>query len=190
MAKIKCFLLDDQINSIERLKSLLHQTNQVEIIGELCDPEKAIGLILKQKPELVFIDVEMPRMSGFEVVQEVRNKLFFPKFIFVTAYDQYAIKAIRAGAFDFILKPIDIDDLKDGLNRFSESQKKFHIPHGCSLTDREKEVLELVTEGKTSKEIGVILNLSRHTVDSHRRNILEKTNVKSFQELIRCAHKV
>ncbi len=188
MGKIKCFLLDDQINSIERLKSLLYQTNQVEIIGELCDPEKAIALILKQKPELVFIDVEMPRMSGFEVVQEIRNNLFFPKFIFVTGYDQYAIKAIRAGAFDYILKPIDIDDLKDALERFTESQKKFHIPHACCLTDREKEVVELVIEGKTSKEIGELLNLSKHTIDSHRRNILEKTNVKSFQELILCSH--
>ncbi len=184
MAKINCFLLDDQINSIERLTSLLHQTNQVEIIGDLCDPEKAVAQILKLKPELVFIDVEMPRMSGFEVVQEIRNKLFFPKFIFVTAYDQYAIKAIRAGAFDYILKPIDIDDLKDALKRFKESQKKFHIPEHCCLSEREKEVVELVLEGKTSKAIGDILNLSRHTVDSHRRNVLEKTNVKSFHELI------
>ncbi len=183
MAKIKCFLLDDQINSIERLTSLLHQTNKVEIIGELCDPEKAIGLILKQKPELVFIDVEMPRMSGFEVVQEIRNKLFFPKFIFVTAYDQYAIKAIRTGAFDYILKPIDIDDLKDALNRFSESQKKFHIPHGCCLTDREKQVVELVTEGKTSKEIGELLHLSKHTIDTHRRKIIEKLKINSISEL-------
>lgn len=190
MAKINCFLLDDQIGSIERLTSLLYQTNQVEIIGELCDPEKAIDLILKLKPELVFIDVEMPRMSGFEVVQEIRNKLFFPKFIFVTAYDQYAIKAIRAGAFDYILKPIDVDDLKDALKRLKDCQKKFHIPQGCCLTDREKEVVELVIEGKTSKEIGKLLNLSRHTVDSHRRNILEKTNVKSFQELILCSHNV
>lgn len=183
MAKIKCFLLDDQINSIERLKSLLYQTNQVEIIGELCDPVKAIDLILKQKPELVFIDVEMPRMSGFEVVQEIHNNLFFPKFIFVTAYDQYAIKAIRAGAFDYILKPIDIDDLKEALNRFLESQKKFHIPQGCCLTDREKEVVELVTEGKTSKEIGVILHLSKHTIDTHRRKIIEKLKINSISEL-------
>lgn len=183
MAKIKCFLLDDQINSIERLKSLLYQTNQVEIIGELCDPEKAIDLILKQKPELVFIDVEMPRMSGFEVVQEIRKNLFFPKFIFVTAYDQYAIKAIRAGAFDYILKPIDIDDLKEALVRFKECQKKFHIPQGCCLTEREKEIVELITLGKTSRMIAEELHLSKHTVDTHRRRILEKLSVSSFAEI-------
>jgi DNA-binding NarL/FixJ family response regulator len=187
MSKIKCFLLDDQINSIERLKSLLYQTNQVEVIGELCDPEKAIDLILQQKPELVFIDVEMPRMSGFDVVRDIRKNLFFPKFIFVTAFDQYAIKAIRAGAFDYILKPIDVDDLRDALSRFQGAKKKYHIPNVCCLSDREKEVIELVLDGKTSKEIGEILNLSKHTIDSHRRNILEKTNVKSFQDLIRVA---
>lgn len=183
MAKINCFLLDDQIGSIERLTSLLYQTNQVEIIGELCDPGKAIDLILKLKPELVFIDVEMPRMSGFEVVQEIRNKLFFPKFIFVTAYKQYAIKAIRAGAFDYILKPIDIDDLKDALKRFHESQKKFHIPEHCCLTQREKEVIELVAQGKTSKDIAKELHLSKHTIDTHRRRILEKLGVTSFAEI-------
>ncbi|MDE5422428.1 response regulator transcription factor [Ancylomarina sp. DW003] len=183
MEKIKCFLLDDQINSVERLKSLLNQTNQVEIIGELCDPEKAIDLILKLKPELIFIDVEMPRMSGFEVVQEIRNKLFFPKFIFVTGYDQYAIKAIRAGAFDYIIKPIDIDELKEALKRFQETKKKFHLPKGCCLTDREKQVVELVTEGKTSKEIGKELHLSKHTIDTHRRRIIEKLNINSILDL-------
>ena len=189
MSKIKCFLLDDQINSIERLKSLLYQTDQVEVIGELCDPEKAIGIILQQKPELVFIDVEMPRLSGFDVVQEIRKNLFFPKFIFVTAYDQYAIKAIRAGAFDYILKPIDVDDLRDTLKRFQESQEKCHLPDDCCLSDREREVLDLVLEGRTSKEIGCQLNLSRHTIDSHRRNILEKANVNSFHELLRISVK-
>jgi len=183
MDKIKCFLLDDQINSIERLKNLLHQTNRVEITGELCDPEKAIDQILQLKPELVFIDVEMPRMSGFEVIREIRNNLFFPKFIIVTAYDQYAIKAIRASAFDYILKPIDIDDLKEALERFTTARKKFHIPESCCLTNREKEVVELVTKGNTSKEIGEKLHLSKHTVDTHRRKILEKLNIHSISEL-------
>ena len=174
MERIKCILVDDQINSVERLKSILHQINMVDVIGEICDPGKAIDLILKQKPELVFVDVEMPRMSGFDVVREIRKNLFFPKFIFVTAYDQYAIKAIRSGAFDYILKPIDIDELKDALQRFLKTQKKFYLPEDCCLTPREREILELVFEGKTSREIGEILYLSKHTVDTHRRRILKK----------------
>jgi DNA-binding NarL/FixJ family response regulator len=183
MTPINCYLLDDQIHSVERLKSLLQLNKHVNIAGELCDPEKAIGQILQVKPDIVFVDVEMPRLSGFQVVEEIRNKLFFPKFIFVTAYDQYAIKAIRAGAFDYILKPIDVDDLNDALERFLESRKHFSLPKGCCLTQREKEVVELVTRGKTSKEIGELLHLSKHTVDTHRRKVLEKLNIDSITEL-------
>ncbi|MBL4561640.1 MAG: response regulator transcription factor [Labilibaculum sp.] len=183
MGKIKCFLLGAQINSIERLKFILHLTDQVEIVGEICDPGKAIDLIVKQKTELVFIDVEMPRMSGFEVVREIRKNLFFPKFIFITACNQYAIKAIRVGIFDYILKPINIDELKDALFRFQESRKKFHLPQGCCLSNREKEVIELATQGKTSKEIGKELHLSKHTIDTHRRRIIEKLNISSIAEL-------
>jgi len=183
MSQINCYLLDDQINSVERIKSLLQLNKSVNIIGELCDPEKAIGEILQLKPQIVFIDVEMPRMSGFQVVEEIRNNLFFPKFIFVTAYDQYAIKAIRAGAFDYILKPIDVDDLRNALNRFVTTQKTFHLPENCCLTMREKEVVELVCEGKTSKEIGKKLHLSKHTIDTHRRKILDKLNINSFSDL-------
>jgi DNA-binding NarL/FixJ family response regulator len=183
MGKIKCFLLDDQINSVERLKSILYLTGQVEIVGEICDPNKAIDLILKQKPELIFIDVELPRISGFDVVNEIRKNLFFPKFIFITAYNQYAIKAIRIGAFDYILKPIDIDELNDALLRFHETQKKFHLPQGCCLTEREKEVIELVTQGKTSKEFGEQLHLSKHTIDTHRRRIIEKLNINSISDI-------
>jgi DNA-binding NarL/FixJ family response regulator len=183
MDKIKCFLLDDQINAIERLKSILYLMDHVEIIGEICDSEKSINQILKLKPDIVFVDVEMPRMSGFQVVEEIRKKLFFPKFIFVTAYNQYAIKAIRANVFDYILKPIDVDELKEALQRFQESQKKYYLPEGCCLTEREKEVIELVTQGKTSKEIGAQLHLSKHTIDTHRRRILEKLNINSISDL-------
>jgi DNA-binding NarL/FixJ family response regulator len=183
MGKIKCFLVDDQINSVERLKSLLQLNKNVNIVGSLCDPEKAIEQIVQLKPDVVFIDVEMPRMSGFQVIEEVRKNLFFPKFIFVTAYNQYAIKAIRANAFDYILKPIDIDELKDALQRFQETRKKFYLPENCCLTQREKEVVELVTQGKTSKEIGEQLHLSKHTIDTHRRKILEKMNINSIADL-------
>ena len=182
MEKIKCFLLGAQINLIERLKFTLLLTNEVEIIGEICNPEKAIDLIVKQKPELVFIDIEMPRMSGFEVVQEIRKNLFFPKFIFITTCNQYAIKAIRIGIFDYILNPINIDELKEALFRFQESRKKFCFPKGCCLTNREKEIVELA-QNKTSKEIGEELHLSKHTIDTHRRRILKRLGITSFTEI-------
>ncbi len=99
----RCIVVDDEALAVERLCNLLNQLKQVEVVETALTPEKAIKEILAKKPDIVFIDVEMPRMSGFELVREIRANLFNPTFIFVTAYNQYAIKAIKAEAFDYIV---------------------------------------------------------------------------------------
>ena len=175
----RCIVIDDEALAVERLCNLLNQLKQVDIIETALSPEKAIKEILAKKPDIVFIDVEMPRISGFDIVKDVRANLFNPTFIFVTAYNQYAIKAIKAEAFDFLVKPVDIDELHETIDRYLKRQKGFVLPENCNLTSREKEILQLVAKGKTSKEIGELLHISKHTVDTHRRKILEKTGNKS-----------
>lgn len=175
----RCIVVDDEALAVERLCNLLNQLKQVDIIETALSPEKAIKEILAQKPDIVFIDVEMPRISGFELVKEIRANLFNPTFIFVTAYNHYAIKAIKAEAFDFLIKPVDIDELHETIDRFLNRQKGFVLPDNCHLSSREKEILQLVAKGKTSKEIGELLHISKHTVDTHRRKILEKTGNKT-----------
>ncbi|MCB9001257.1 MAG: response regulator transcription factor [Bacteroidales bacterium] len=179
----RCIVVDDEILAIERMCNLLSQLHQVELIDTALTPEKAIKEITAQKPDLVFVDVEMPRINGFEIVKQVQANLCFPSFVFVTAYSQYAIKAIKAEAFDFLLKPVDIDELHESINRYNAKQKGIAIPDEYTLTEREREILHLVAKGKTSKEIGEILSISKHTVDTHRRRILEKVGVKSTFEL-------
>jgi DNA-binding NarL/FixJ family response regulator len=171
MKKFSCILVDDDPLAIDRLESLLLLTKATSSILKICDASKAVCLILSQRPDVVFIDVEMPCKSGFAIVDEVRSKLFFPSFIFSTAYNQYAIKAIKAEAFDYLLKPIDLDELNETIHRYFNRHKKVQLPENCCLTTREREVVELVAEGKTSREIGETLHLSKHTVDTHRRKI-------------------
>ena len=72
----------------------------------------------------MFIDIEMPRINGFEIIKIIRKAGVFPTFIFVTGYNQYAIKAIRNAAFDYLLKPVDIDELKEAIIRFGVSQNE------------------------------------------------------------------
>jgi len=192
MKNINCFVLDDERMACERLAVMLTKFDDVKVIGMENIPEQAIENILKKKPDMVFIDVEMPRMSGFDVVKSIREKNFNPTFIFVTAYNQYAIKAIKNEAFDYLLKPVDIDELKNTLDRFRESHRLKYgevisysmTTEGIHLSDREKEILRLIVQCKTSKQIAGELFISKNTVDTHRRNLLEKTGLKNTQELI------
>jgi len=88
---------------------------EVELCGEAANGEEGLSLIEKKHPKIVFLDIEMPLMNGFEMLQELSNKDFH--LIFTTAYDQYAIKAIKYSAFDYLLKPVDIEELKSTIKR-------------------------------------------------------------------------
>ena len=99
-------------------QKLLKHCIDVIIIGECENGEEGIENIEKKKPDIVFLDVEMPRMNGFTMLQQLKNKNF--EVIFVTAYDHYAIKAIRYSALDYLIKPVEVEDLKNAVNRALE----------------------------------------------------------------------
>ncbi len=188
MENITAILIDDEKLALKRMADILKHFPHVKIIASETDPEQAIESIVKTKPDVVFLDIEMPTMTGFNLVQKVRDNFVFPSFIFVTAFNQYAIKALKAEAFDYLIKPIDIDDLRECLQRYNRKQN--HLPYieNSSLSDREKQVARLICKGKTSKEIGEILYLSKHTIDTHRRKILEKLNIRTSADLIALGH--
>ncbi|MCK5168664.1 MAG: response regulator transcription factor [Bacteroidales bacterium] len=186
--KIKCIIIDDEVDIRERLESLLSKIDGIEIISKEGIPEKAIEKVIELKPDIVFIDIEMPRMNGFDVINKIREQFCYPTFIFVTAYNQYAIKAIKKEAFDFLLKPVDIEELSQTIERYSKQHNKKdltknHHVFDC-LSEREKEVLNLLLQGLTSKKIAKKLFISKATIDTHRRNILDKTGMKSTAELM------
>ncbi|PLX13160.1 MAG: hypothetical protein C0598_04320 [Marinilabiliales bacterium] len=180
-------IIDDEIAGLKHLSRLLSFCENVDLIATNSVPEEAIDLITKHKPDILFLDIEMPRISGFEILEITRNQGLRPHVIFTTAYSQYAIKAIKENAFDYLLKPIDIEELKITLGRIDSEQTKPNIYPDYlikSLSSRELEILDLIIKGKTSKEIGKELFISKVTVDTHRRNILEKTKAKSTSDLI------
>lgn len=188
MKKLTAILVDDEKLALNRLADLIKLFGHIEIISKEFNPISAIESIVKLKPNIVFLDVEMPAMTGFGLIEKIRNCFVFPKFIMVTAFSQYAIKAIKNEAFDFLIKPVDIDDLRDCLERYDQKQNHFpHIENSC-LSDREKEVARLLCKGKTSQHIGDKLFISKHTVDTHRRRILEKLEISSTAELISLNH--
>ena len=186
---ITCVVIDDEIRCLDRMKQLLSGFPEIRILSMEHIPELAIQSILRYRPDVVFLDVEMPRISGLGIVEEVRSRKCHPEFIFITGYEQYAIKALKEGVFDYILKPVDVDELKAAIGRYKEKIREIKPKDkrqglGVKLSGREKEVLKLMMQGKTSKEIGETLFISKNTVDTHRRNILEKTESSNSTELI------
>lgn len=184
MEKLTAILVDDEKLALNRLADLIRLFDHIEVIGKEFNPISAIESIVKLKPDIVFLDVEMPGMTGFSVIEKVHNCFVFPKFIIVTAFSQYAIKAIKKEAFDFLIKPVDIDDLRECLQRYDQKQNYFPHIENSNLSEREKEVAKHICKGKTSQQIAAMLFISKHTVDTHRRRILEKLGLKSTTELI------
>ncbi|HEU4893031.1 MAG TPA: LytTR family DNA-binding domain-containing protein [Vicinamibacterales bacterium] len=116
MKKIKVLVADDEPLARERLSGLLSQEPDIEVVGQARDGEEAVTAIHDDSPDLVFLDVQMPQMSGFDVIEAVGSDKM-PLVIFVTAYDQHALKAFQVRALDYLLKPFDRERFKDALGR-------------------------------------------------------------------------
>ncbi len=186
---IKTVLIDDEKIAIERLKILLNGFQNIKVIGEYSCPETAKKEIIAKNPDLAFVDVEMPKMSGLELVRAIKAVGVKCKIVFVTSYGHYAIKAIREAAFDYLLKPVDVEELSQVIERFvNESNtpdaRLENIVQEFELSARETDVLKLQLKGAKSNEIAETLCLSKHTINTHRKNILEKLNVRSAQEML------
>ncbi|MEO0899493.1 MAG: LytTR family DNA-binding domain-containing protein [Bacteroidota bacterium] len=120
---IRAIIIDDEEDARESLRlSIQKFCPDVDLVAICPDPREGLELIENLKPDLVFLDVQMPHMSGFDLLERIPSPGF--KTIFVTAHDKYAIKAIRFSALDFLLKPVDIDELVSAVARIKESQQQ------------------------------------------------------------------
>lgn len=127
---MKALIIDDEIHCSESLRFLLNKYHpDVGIVGEANDPFQAIGLIAVHKPEVIFLDIEMPHLNGFELLSKLENIDF--EIVFTTAYDEFALKAIKVNALDYLLKPIGVEDLQKAIekvrNRLGESLPNLEV---------------------------------------------------------------
>ncbi len=124
MQKIKAILVDDEKSSLQNLEQKLKEfCPDVEVIAAIDVPEEAISIIKQKKPDLLFLDIEMPRMNGFILLKELGE--LGCAIIFTTAYNHYAIDAIRVSALDYLMKPIAIKDLQDVVERYKKTNNTF-----------------------------------------------------------------
>ena len=124
MEQIKAIIIDDELSSLQNLnKKLTEFCPQVDVVATCHLPEEAIPLIQQLKPNVIFLDIEMPRMNGFRMLEEFEVYEF--EIIFTTAYDHYAIDAIRISAFDYLTKPIGIKDLQNAVERLQKNSNHY-----------------------------------------------------------------
>lgn len=116
--KIKTILIDDEPLARQELRFLLQDYSDIDIVGEAENADEAIGLIKETRPDLLFLDINMPEKTGFDLLEELDD---IPEVVFVTAYDQFAIKAFETNALDYILKPVKTDRLQKAIEKVTEA---------------------------------------------------------------------
>ena len=125
MLKYRAILLDDEELARNRLRKLLTQINTIELVAEAENPFQCIELIEKHKPDLLFLDIQMPGLNGFEMIQQIPSRNL-PMIIFITAYDQYALRAFESLAIDYLLKPIKLTNLQKSVAKLKSFENTFY----------------------------------------------------------------
>ena len=206
MKQIRLVLADDHNVMRRGLRLLLESQPGFVVAGEAADGRQAVEQALAIKPDVVVLDIAMPNMSGTEAAQRIREALPATAIVILSMHadEAYVLRALKAGAKAYLLKDSAEGDLVDAIRAVSEG-KAFFSPEisrvlaedyvrdmrarGAQdsyelLTAREREILQLIAEGKPNKDIATLLNLSLYTVETHRRNLQEKLNLHSVAELI------
>jgi DNA-binding NarL/FixJ family response regulator len=209
MNPYRVILADDHTMFREGLKRILMEMSDVEVIGEAGCGLELLKILNELTPDMVVLDISMPSLRGIEAIHEIKAIRPDVKILILTMHDntEYLHQAIVAGADGYLVKDdankelfSAIERIRGGKNyvspRFSEGlteewakiRRGDISPSGPEpLTLREREVLKLIAEGKSSKEIGDLLFISGRTVERHRANIMEKLNLKKTADLVKYA---
>ena len=205
MKKIRILLADDHKLMRSGLRLLIEQQADLTVIGEAADGREAVALAKSLRPDVAVMDISMPNLNGIEAAHQITQSHAEIAVIVLSMHpdESYVLRALKAGAKGYLLKDSAESDLitavravARGKSFFSPAVSKVLLDDyirklkrsGAEdaydlLTPREREVLQLVAEGKSNKEVANLLNLSVYTVETHRSNIMQKLNLKGVPEL-------
>ena len=203
--KVRIVIAEDHTILREGLKSLLSSNPDFEIIGEAEDGREAIRCVEKFKPDLILMDLSMPRINGLDAIKEIKKRFSETKILVLTVHktEEYILASLKSGADGYILKDsthaelvLAVKNVLSGKHYISPgiSEKviegylegKKNLKRKSSwetLTQREREILKLIAEGYKNKEIGDYLCISPKTVEKHRANLMEKLDLHNVQAL-------
>ncbi len=152
--KIRCIVVDDEAPARDELCFLISKYEDFEVVGEADTAQKAMALIKRLRPEVVFLDIQMPREDGFSVVEAISDKKKSPIFVFVTAYDTYAVKAFEANAVDYLLKPLSEKRFKQTIERIRLYLKR---EDSCTIQEQVHTILKNVIPEVREKRLPKIV---------------------------------
>ena len=203
---IRVILADDHCVIRHGLRLILEQQEDFEVLGEARDGREAVNLAAALHPDVAVLDITMPNLNGIEAARQITEKQPHVAVVVLSMHadESYVLRALKAGARGYLLKESPESDFVSAIRSVNEG-KSFFSPAISRLlvedyvrqmqhrdiddsydllTPREREILQIVAEGKSNKEIANLLNLSLYTVETHRGNILQKLNLHSVPELI------
>jgi two-component system response regulator NreC len=210
MAKITVLIVDDHTLVRDGIRSLLELVSDIEVVGEAENGREALDRVKELMPDVVLMDMAMPIMNGLEATRRIHREFPDTKILALTQYDdsEYVIPIIEAGARGFITKMAAFSELSQAIQAVYKGES-YLSPSAAAvlvqdrqvrntsddgeadpydrLTDREREVLKLVAEGKTTREIAGMLFVSPKTVESYKTSMMNKLNIRGKTELIKFA---
>jgi two-component system, NarL family, response regulator NreC len=201
--RIRILLADDHMMVRQGIRALLEREG-FEVVAEAMDGREAVRLAEKVKPDVAVLDIAMPLLNGIDAAREIRRVSPRTKTTLLTVHEenQYVVEALRAGVTGYVVKTKAAEDLVKAIREVSlgavymspgvsrEAVRAYldgTEPSTDGLTPREREVLQLVAEGKTTKEVAAVLGISVKTAESHRSRIMEKLDIHETASLVRYA---
>jgi len=213
--KIRVLLADDHALFRAGLRLLLQNAANIVIVGEASDGRETLRLLKTTRPDVVIMDVSMPQLNGLETTAHVKREFPWMRVLMLSMYatSDYVVQAFRAGASGYLLKDATPTELElavkavahgemylsiavskpvitDYLRRLKSESKTADSNTGTPLTSRQREILQLIAEGRTSKEIAVLLQLSTNTIETHRRRLMARLAARDIAGLVRAAFRL
>lgn len=209
MSRIRVLLVDDHAVLRDSLAAFLALYPDIEVVGQAADGVEALAQIAALRPDIVLLDLNMPGLSGLEVLRRVQRERLGCRVIVLTQHEtpQYILPALQAGARGYLLKKAGGAEVVNAVRAVARGESVLHpaitqfvietavqgagdlqeAETRAGLTDREREVLRLIGEGLTNAQIAAALQISPKTVDKHRSRLIEKLNLPNRAALIRYA---
>lgn len=203
----RVLLADDHTILRQGLLGILKASGEVEVVAEAGDGNEAVDKTLATRPDVVVLDITMPRLNGLEAARRIRKAVPGTRILVLTMHEdeEYVLKMVRAGVNGYLVKETAASELVAAIRALREGKAYFspqaanvlaealrggrdvpEDPYG-RLTEREREVLHLIVEGKSNPQVADVLCISPKTVDNHRTRLMEKLGVHSVAELMRWA---
>ena len=206
MSKIRILLADDHGLVRKGLRLLVESQEGLEVVGEASDGREAVKLAAQLRPDVAILDIAMPNLNGIDAAGQIVKNCPDVRVVILSMHsdESYVVRALDAGARGYLLKDSAEDDLVQAIRTVAEGRPYFSPAISATLledyvrtlrqrgltdsydllTDREKEVLQLLAEGKANKEAAALLNLSPYTIETHRTNLMQKLNLHNTAEIV------